>query len=83
MYFCSQLIVCFYLQSINITAKMSITLQIGQRVEVTGKNVQGDVAYVGTTMFATGKWIGIILNEPKGKNNGTIQGKAYFHVRHN
>lgn len=62
---------------------MSITLQIGQRVEVTGKNVQGEVAYVGSTMFASGKWIGIILDEPKGKNNGTIQGKAYFHVRIN
>ncbi|XP_014272429.1 dynactin subunit 1 isoform X4 [Halyomorpha halys] len=62
---------------------MSITLQIGQRVEVTGKNVQGEVAYVGSTMFASGKWIGIILDEPKGKNNGTIQGKAYFHCKDN
>ena len=25
-----------------------------------------------------GKWIGVILDEPKGKNNGTVQGKSYF-----
>lgn len=59
---------------------MSITLSVGQRVEVTGKNVQGEVAYVGTTAFSTGKWVGIILDVPKGKNNGTVQGKTYFHV---
>ena len=47
------------------------TLQVGQRVEVLGKGVQGVVAYVGTTLFAYGKWVGVILDEPKGKNNGT------------
>lgn len=25
-----------------------------------------------------GKWIGVILDEEKGKNNGTVQGKTYF-----
>lgn len=25
-----------------------------------------------------GKWIGVELDEPKGKNNGTVQGKSYF-----
>ena len=56
------------------------SLRLNQRVEVTGKDVRGVVAYVGTTKFATGKWIGIILDEPKGKNNGTVQGKTYFQV---
>ncbi|KAG8249941.1 Dynactin subunit 1 [Homalodisca vitripennis] len=58
-------------------------LQIGLRVEVTGKGVQGEVAYLGTTGFATGKWVGVILDEPKGKNNGTVQGKTYFQCREN
>lgn len=25
-----------------------------------------------------GKWIGVVLDEAKGKNNGTVQGKTYF-----
>jgi len=25
-----------------------------------------------------GKWIGVALDEAKGKNNGTVQGKRYF-----
>ena len=25
-----------------------------------------------------GKWIGVILDEKKGKNNGVVQGKKYF-----
>lgn len=57
------------------------TLQVGSKVEVTGKGTQGTVAYIGTTLFAPGKWIGVILDEPKGKNNGTVQGKSYFDVR--
>jgi dynactin 1 len=56
------------------------SVRLNQRVEVTGKDVRGVVAYIGSTMFASGKWIGIILDEPKGKNNGTVQGRSYFQV---
>lgn len=55
-------------------------LRVGQRVEIAGKNVRGEVAYVGMASFATGKWAGVILDEPKGKNNGKIQGQTYFTV---
>ena len=30
------------------------------------------------TSFAPGKWVGVELGEPSGKNNGTVKGKAYF-----
>ncbi|XP_021939301.1 LOW QUALITY PROTEIN: dynactin subunit 1-like [Zootermopsis nevadensis] len=59
------------------------SLRLNQRVEVTGKDVRGVVAYVGSTMFASGKWIGVILDEPRGKNNGTVQGKSYFQCKEN
>lgn len=59
---------------------MEPKLRVGQKVEVTGKNIRGEVAYIGMTAFATGKWVGVVLSEPKGKNNGTIQGNSYFTV---
>lgn len=55
-------------------------LKIGQRVEVIGKDVQGVIAFYGLTSFATGKWIGLKLDEPKGKNNGSVKGHVYFQV---
>lgn len=57
------------------------SFKVGQRVEVTGKDAKGVVAYVGNTEFAPGTWIGVALDEAKGKNNGTIQGTSYFTVR--
>ncbi|XP_025093203.1 dynactin subunit 1-like isoform X2 [Pomacea canaliculata] len=53
-------------------------LKVGTRVEVIGKGVVGTIAYIGTTVFSAGKWIGVVLDEPRGKNNGTVQGKTYF-----
>lgn len=53
-------------------------LRVGSRVEVIGKGHRGTVAYVGATMFASGKWVGVILDDARGKNDGTVQGKRYF-----
>uniref|UniRef100_A0A3B3SLH2 Dynactin subunit 1 n=1 Tax=Paramormyrops kingsleyae TaxID=1676925 RepID=A0A3B3SLH2_9TELE len=53
-------------------------VKVGSAVEVIGKGHRGTVAYVGATLFATGKWVGVVLDEPKGKNDGTVQGKRYF-----
>ncbi|XP_029644920.1 dynactin subunit 1 isoform X3 [Octopus sinensis] len=57
---------------------MGDRIKVGTRVEVIGKGVFGQVAYIGTTLFSTGKWVGVVLDEAKGKNNGTVQGKTYF-----
>ena len=54
-------------------------VHVGQRVVGTSNDgKQGTVAYVGVTEFAPGKWVGVIWDEPIGKNNGTVQGKSYF-----
>ncbi|XP_060687912.1 dynactin subunit 1-like isoform X2 [Hemiscyllium ocellatum] len=58
-------------------------LKVGSRVEVIGKGHRGTVAYVGATMFASGKWVGVILDDAKGKNDGTVQGKRYFTCEEN
>ncbi|XP_034424525.1 dynactin subunit 1-like isoform X3 [Hippoglossus hippoglossus] len=57
--------------------------KIGSTVEVTGKGQRGTVAYIGATLFASGKWVGVVLDEAKGKNDGTVQGKRYFTCEEN
>jgi len=52
--------------------------KVGARVRLKDKELTATVAYVGLTEFAAGKWIGLVLDEPKGKNNGSVQGKEYF-----
>ncbi|KPI99219.1 Dynactin subunit 1 [Papilio xuthus] len=58
-------------------------LSLGQRVILVAKDVKGTVAYVGYPTFASGRWVGVILDEPKGKNNGTLRGHAYFRCEEN
>ncbi|XP_075429679.1 dynactin subunit 1 isoform X2 [Ascaphus truei] len=66
--------------SVEATGK---PLKVGSRVEVIGKGHRGTVAYVGATLFATGKWVGVILDDSKGKNDGTVQGRKYFTCEEN
>jgi hypothetical protein len=47
------------------------------------KLFKGVVAYVGATDFADVQWIGIILDDAQGKNNGSVKGKAYFNCEEN
>ncbi|XP_078530714.1 dynactin subunit 1 isoform X5 [Lissotriton helveticus] len=72
-----------YTRTPNSAPRMNVEasgkpLKVGSRVEVIGKGYRGTVAYVGATLFATGKWVGVILDESKGKNDGTVQGRRYF-----
>lgn len=41
------------------------------------------VRYAGSTSFQTGKWVGVELDEPVGKNSGVVQGKRYFDCKPN
>ncbi|XP_050334424.1 dynactin subunit 1-like [Bactrocera neohumeralis] len=55
------------------------SFKIGQNVQIVGRNLRGQIAYVGLTSFSPGKWIGVVLDEKdKGKNNGTVKGTTYF-----
>ncbi|XP_011151391.2 kinesin-like protein KIF13A isoform X3 [Harpegnathos saltator] len=54
---------------------------IGESVLVRPYNYSGVIAYIGTTEFASGTWIGIELDAPTGKNDGAVNGHRYFTCR--
>ena len=40
----------------------------------------GKIAFLGETKFAPGEWAGVVLDDPLGKNDGTVGGVEYFKV---
>lgn len=56
-------------------------LGIGARVLV--KEKEGTVQFLGNAEFAAGKWVGVELDTPDGKNSGAVQGRDYFPCRPN
>lgn len=55
-------------------------IKIGMVAIIIGKDpeVRGTIQYVGQTTFASGYWVGLKLDTPTGKNDGSIQGTQYF-----
>ncbi|XP_061288922.1 CAP-Gly domain-containing linker protein 4 [Bos javanicus] len=64
----------------RVTGKAMLTslgLKLGDRVVIAGQKV-GTLRFCGTTEFASGQWAGIELDEPEGKNNGSVGKVQYF-----
>uniref|UniRef100_A0A9J8DJS6 CAP-GLY domain containing linker protein 3 n=2 Tax=Cyprinus carpio TaxID=7962 RepID=A0A9J8DJS6_CYPCA len=55
----------------------SLGLKLGDRV-VLDDTKAGTLRFCGTTEFASGQWVGIELDEPEGKNDGSVGGIRYF-----
>ncbi|XP_029294704.1 CAP-Gly domain-containing linker protein 1 isoform X5 [Cottoperca gobio] len=53
------------------------SFQVGERVWVNG-NKPGYIQFLGEAQFAPGQWAGIVLDEPIGKNDGSVAGVRYF-----
>ncbi|XP_073322671.1 CAP-Gly domain-containing linker protein 4 isoform X1 [Pagrus major] len=52
-------------------------VRLGERVLVVGQRT-GVVQFYGKTSFAPGLWLGIKLDKPSGKNDGSVGGVRYF-----
>eukprot|EP00945_MAST-04E_sp_MAST-4E-sp1_P000283 g283.t1 len=59
-------------------------IQNGQRVRVRGKEAvhDGVCRFFGTTLFREGVWVGVELDLPNGKNDGSVSGTRYFSCPH-
>ncbi|CDO93154.1 unnamed protein product [Kluyveromyces dobzhanskii CBS 2104] len=51
---------------------------IGDRVVI--RSLTGVVRFLGETEFSPGIWVGIELDEPLGKNDGSVKGVRYFEL---
>lgn len=68
-------------QQATTAADLKKFFSIGDRVLVSGAK-PGAIAYIGETQFAKGDWAGVILDEPTGKNDGSVAGIKYFDCKH-
>lgn len=51
---------------------------VGESVLIRPYNSSGVIGFVGPTHFQGGVWVGVELDAPTGKNDGTVQGIYYF-----
>ncbi|XP_068174271.1 CAP-Gly domain-containing linker protein 3 isoform X2 [Antennarius striatus] len=55
----------------------SLGMKLGDRVLLDDMK-SGTLRFCGTTEFASGQWVGVELDEPEGKNDGSVGGVRYF-----
>lgn len=53
--------------------------QLGDQVIVGNRRrLKAVIRYYGPTAFGPGEWVGMELEKPEGKNDGTVNGIPYF-----
>lgn len=71
---------CYFLtdsSATNLNSTSHSDLKLGERVIVMSSqgSKAGALRYVGPTEFAAGDWCGVELDDPLGKNDGSVEGK--------
>lgn len=63
----------------------SFDIPVGTVADATAgsSTVRGIVRFCGSTSFQTGRWVGMELSEPRGKNDGSVNGIRYFTCKPN
>ncbi|KAG1670313.1 CAP-Gly domain-containing linker protein 3 [Nymphon striatum] len=61
------------LKSMGLSLGDDVLVNVGSHVHKVGK-----MRYCGKTSFAPGIWVGVELNDISGRNDGTVDGVAYF-----
>jgi tubulin-folding cofactor B len=60
-------------------ADIAATITVGDRCEVNPGERRGEVKFVGKCPeLKPGYWVGVALDEPQGKNDGSVKGVQYF-----
>jgi hypothetical protein len=63
----------------------SFDIPVGTVADATAgsSTVRGVVRFCGPTSFQAGRWVGMELSEPRGKNDGSVNGIRYFTCKPN
>lgn len=68
----------------ELGAEAAAAITVGSRCSITPGDKRGEVAYVGKVPEAApGYFIGVKLDEPLGKNDGSVKGVRYFECMQN
>lgn len=63
--------------SLKLSSDSVDDFAMDEKVWVNGSR-SGVIRFIGETKFAPGKWIGVQLTSPDGKNDGSVAGVRYF-----